>query len=88
MYRRLLNGGPLRPDRVAGWFNAWCPIDPVAIGCPLGDHWRNGPDETPVANPAGRAHDIEEYLAHPEVARTIGIPLSPPALTTPPGGPA
>ncbi|UBU15545.1 trypsin-like peptidase domain-containing protein [Nonomuraea gerenzanensis] len=76
VHRRLLIGEPRRPDRVARWVNAWCPIDPVAIGCPLGDHWTGAPDEVAVANPATRAHDIEEYLAHPEVAEPIGAALS------------
>ncbi|MET8142155.1 trypsin-like peptidase domain-containing protein [Sphaerisporangium sp. NPDC005288] len=69
---RLLASGPRRLDRVARWFNAWCPTDPVTIGCPLGDDWHGEPVETSVANPAERAHDIEEYLTHPEVAREIG----------------
>ncbi|MFC7382439.1 trypsin-like peptidase domain-containing protein [Sphaerisporangium rhizosphaerae] len=69
---RLLVGGSRRLDRVARWFNAWCPTDPVTIGCPLGDDWHGEPVETSVANPAERAHDIEEYLTHPEVAREIG----------------
>jgi endonuclease G, mitochondrial len=80
VHHRLLTGGPRRPDRVAHWFNAWCPVDPVAVGCPLNDHWQGELVEAPVANPADRAHDIEEYLAHPEVARAIGIPLGSPAL--------
>ncbi|MFC7105631.1 trypsin-like serine peptidase [Nonomuraea rubra] len=80
VHRRLLLGGPHRPGRVARWFNAWCPLDPVAIGCPLGGHWTGGPDEVAVANPVGKAHDIEEYLAHPEVAQPIGAALDPAAL--------
>jgi pimeloyl-ACP methyl ester carboxylesterase len=74
--RRLLTGGPERPGRVAHWLNAWCPKDPVAIGCPLSDDWRGELTETPVANPADRVHDIEEYLAHPEIAHAIGVPLT------------
>jgi hypothetical protein len=76
VHRRLLAGGPHRPDRVARWFNAWCPLDPVAIGCPLSGHWAGAPDEVAVANPVGKAHDIEEYLAHPEVAQPIGAALA------------
>jgi V8-like Glu-specific endopeptidase len=72
VYRRLLTGGAERPDRVTHWFNAWCPTDPVAIGCPLSDHWRGELTEAPVINPVDRVHDIEEYLAHPEVAGVIG----------------
>lgn len=75
VYRRLLTGGPQRPERVAHWFNAWCPIDPVTIGCPLGDRWQGELAETPVTNPVGRTHDIEEYLGHPEVAQVIGTRL-------------
>ncbi len=78
VFERLLAGGPQRPDRVAHWFNAWCPSDPVSIGCPLSDHWQGELVETPVANPAGHAHDIEEYLAHPEVAQAIGASLTSP----------
>ncbi|MEV5895419.1 trypsin-like serine peptidase [Nonomuraea fuscirosea] len=83
VFERLISGGPYRPDRVARWFNAWCPIDPVAIGCPLGDRWQDGPDEAPVVNATGRAHDIDEYLAHAEVAQEIGISLCSPAWTAP-----
>ncbi|MFG1687235.1 trypsin-like serine peptidase [Nonomuraea sp. NPDC049269] len=78
VYQRLLTGGPQRPDQVAHWFNAWCPSDPVSIGCPLSDHWQGELVETPVANPAGHTHDIEEYLAHPEVAQAIGASLTSP----------
>jgi len=58
---------------VTQWLNAWCPTDPVAIGCSLSDHWQGEVAETLVTNPVGRAHDIEEYLAHPEVAPVIGV---------------
>ncbi|MFG1968220.1 trypsin-like peptidase domain-containing protein [Nonomuraea fuscirosea] len=83
VFERLISGGPYRPDRVARWFNAWCPIDPVAIGCPLGDRWQDRPDEAPVVNATGRAHDIDEYLAHAEVAQEIGVSLCSPAQTAP-----
>ncbi|MFI7700533.1 trypsin-like serine peptidase [Nonomuraea sp. NPDC049480] len=73
VFQRLLCGGPKRPDRVVRWFNAWCPTDPVSVGCPLGDHWQGELTEAPVANPVGGAHDIEEYLAHPEVAQVISV---------------
>ncbi|MEU6430133.1 serine protease [Microbispora sp. NPDC046973] len=75
VYRRLLAGGPKRPDQVVRWFNAWCPTDPVTVGCPLNDDWQGELVETCVTNPLGRVHDIEEYLAHPEVAREIGAAL-------------
>ncbi|MEV0390241.1 hypothetical protein [Nonomuraea sp. NPDC050643] len=78
--QRLLSGGPHRPDRVARWFNAWSPIDPVAIGCPLAGHWQGELTEVPVANPVSRAHNIDEYLAHPEVAHVVGAGI---ALTQP-----
>ncbi|MGA5116516.1 hypothetical protein [Streptomyces pseudogriseolus] len=48
------------------------PTDPVAIGCPLGDDWPDGPADLAVVNARDRAHDIVEYLAHAEVARSIG----------------
>ncbi|MEO3807530.1 serine protease [Sphaerisporangium sp. B11E5] len=76
VHDRLLTGGPGRLDRVAHWYNAWCPTDPVTIGCPLGDDWPGRLVETSVVNPAGRVHDIEEYLAHPEVAGEIGGALT------------
>ncbi|MFI8193254.1 trypsin-like serine peptidase [Streptomyces sp. NPDC085946] len=71
VYGRLLVGGPKRPDRVADWFKVWCPTDPVAIGCPLGDDWADGLTDFAVVNPHGRAHNIEEYLSHTAVARSI-----------------
>ncbi|WP_206060659.1 hypothetical protein [Nonomuraea basaltis] len=46
VFQRLLCGGPKRPDRVTQWFNAWCPTGPVAIGCPLSDHWQGEVTET------------------------------------------
>ncbi|MBB4698579.1 V8-like Glu-specific endopeptidase [Sphaerisporangium siamense] len=76
VYHRLLIGGPTRLDRVAHWFNAWCPTDPVTLGCPLGDDWHGELVETSVVNPVGRVHDVEEYLTHPEVAREIGVVLT------------
>ncbi|MFE7543289.1 hypothetical protein [Streptomyces platensis] len=72
VYSRLLAGGPKRPERVSHWLNAWCPTDAVAIGCPLGDSWRGELTELAVANARDRAHSIEEYLSHPEVAGAIG----------------
>ncbi|MFF8974220.1 trypsin-like serine peptidase [Streptomyces sp. NPDC014995] len=72
VYSRLLVGGPKRPDKVADWLNAWCPTDAVAIGCPLGDDWADGPTDLAVLNARDRAHHIVEYLAHAEVARSIG----------------
>ncbi|MFC5171975.1 trypsin-like serine peptidase [Streptomyces mutomycini] len=72
VYRRLLTGGAKRPERVAAWVNAWCPTDGVAIGCPLGDDWKGELTELAVTNARDRAHDIGEYLTHPEVAARIG----------------
>ncbi|MEV5409033.1 serine protease [Thermopolyspora sp. NPDC052614] len=77
VYRRLLIGGPERPARVAHWLNVWCPADPVTIGCPLADDWRGELTEISVTNPVDGAHDIAEYLAHPEVAHAIGARLLP-----------
>ncbi|NYV78170.1 serine protease, partial [Streptomyces sp. UH6] len=76
VYRRLLSGGTGRPGRVADWLNAWCPTDPVAIGCPLADRWPDGPSDLAVVNARDRAHDIDQYLAHTEVARSIGDRLA------------
>ncbi|MET8102351.1 serine protease [Streptomyces sp. NPDC005236] len=72
VYNRLLPPGPNRPDRVAHWFNAWCPTDTVAIGCPLKKVWTGELTDLAVANSRDRAHNIEEYLAHAEVAAKIG----------------
>ncbi|WP_405547635.1 hypothetical protein OG478_52255 [Streptomyces phaeochromogenes] len=71
VYSRLLVPGPQRPEKVHQWVNAWCPTDPVAIGCPLDGTWGKLTDLA-VANARDRAHNIEEYLAHPDVAAAIG----------------
>ncbi|MFE7274719.1 trypsin-like serine peptidase [Streptomyces sp. NPDC057623] len=76
VYNRLLVGGPKRPDIVADWLNVWCPTDAVAIGCPLGDDWADGLSDLAVVNARDRAHSIAEYLAHAEVARSIGSRLA------------
>ncbi|MFJ1967185.1 trypsin-like serine peptidase [Streptomyces sp. NPDC087903] len=75
VYNRLLVGGPKRPNIVADWLNVWCPNDAVAIGCPLGDDWADGLSDLAVVNARDRAHKIVEYLAHAEVARSIGSHL-------------
>lgn len=72
VYSRLRVGGAHLPPIAGPWFNAWCPTDPVAIGCPLADDWSGLGAECAVANPHDRAHDIGAYLAHPEVATAIG----------------
>lgn len=77
VHRRLLSGGPVRPSRVGRWLNVWCPADPVCIGCPLEDDWKGQVEERAVENPLQRAHDVEEYLSHPTIARTIASNLSP-----------
>ncbi|MFC8663643.1 trypsin-like serine peptidase [Streptomyces sp. NPDC057199] len=71
VYSRLLVPGPQRPEKVHQWVNAWCPTDAVAIGCPLDGTWGKLTDLA-VANARDRAHNIEEYLAHPDVAAAIG----------------
>ncbi|MEU6811154.1 serine protease [Streptomyces sp. NPDC046831] len=71
VYRRLLIGGPKRPDKVVNWLNAWCPTDAVAIGCPLHDDWADGLTDVAVLNARDRAHNIAEYLSHPEVAAVV-----------------
>jgi endonuclease G, mitochondrial len=75
VFKRLLSGGPRRPDRVGGWLNAWCPADAVAIGCPLRDDWGDRLTEVITDNPKDRAHSIEEYLADGRVAAAIGAAL-------------
>ncbi|MFC8920416.1 trypsin-like peptidase domain-containing protein [Streptomyces sp. NPDC057116] len=72
---RLLVGGPKLPDGQFPWVNVWCPTDAVAIGCPLGDTWQSELTDMAVTNARDRAHDIEEYLLHPEVAARIGTVL-------------
>lgn len=72
VHRKLLAGGPAWPDRVGEWLNTWYAGDPIAIGCPLRPTWGADLRDLPVENPAERAHDIAEYLAHPEVATVIG----------------
>ncbi|MFJ8016714.1 trypsin-like serine peptidase [Streptomyces sp. NPDC096339] len=68
---RLIPPGTKRPGTVTDWVNAWCPTDAVAIGCPLEPVWGKLTEEHAVMNASDRAHDIEEYLAHPEVAAAI-----------------
>ncbi|GGX36538.1 trypsin-like serine peptidase [Streptomyces lomondensis] len=69
---RLLAGGPHRPEKARQWFNAWCPTDAVAIGCPLEDPRWGKVSQLAVANGRDRAHNIDEYLAHKGVASEIG----------------
>ncbi|MEU7896482.1 serine protease [Nonomuraea sp. NPDC049152] len=76
VHRNLLSGGPSRPPRVGAWLNVWCPSDPVCIGCPLDDDWKGQVDERAVENPLQRAHDVEEYLSHPAVARAVSAALA------------
>ncbi|MEU0201804.1 MULTISPECIES: serine protease [unclassified Streptomyces] len=73
---RLLARGPHRPPRVRDWVNVWCPTDTVAIGCPLADERWGKLDQLAVANGRGRAHDIDEYLAHKKAAEAIGSVLA------------
>ncbi|MGW8364379.1 trypsin-like serine peptidase [Streptomyces wedmorensis] len=68
---RLTPPGTNRPGTVSNWVNAWCPTDAVAIGCPLEPSWGKLTEEHAVVNASDRAHSIEEYLAHPEVATAI-----------------
>ena len=75
VFKRLLTGGPQRPDRVRDWLNAWCPADAVAIGCPLRDDWGDRLSEVVTNNPKDRAHSIEEYLADSRVAAAVGAAL-------------
>ncbi|CAM3717648.1 trypsin-like serine peptidase [Smaragdicoccus niigatensis] len=71
VYKKLLIHGPTRPSRVGKWLNTWYAGDPIAIGCPLRKSWGPNLLEMNVENPKAHAHDIAEYLAHPEVAETI-----------------
>ncbi|MGC5020786.1 trypsin-like serine peptidase [Micromonospora sp. DT47] len=71
VYKRLLAGGPHRPDRVATWVNAWCPADAVAIGCPLQGAWGSDVLDVVTDNAKDRAHSIAEYLSDARVARAV-----------------
>ncbi|MDQ1051837.1 serine protease [Streptomyces sp. V4I2] len=71
VYSRLIPPGTRRPDTVKNWVNTWCPTDAVAIGCPLERRWGKLTEEHAVVNASDRAHSIEEYLAHPQVAKVI-----------------
>ncbi|MER6288493.1 trypsin-like peptidase domain-containing protein [Streptomyces sviceus] len=76
VFSRLLAHGPDRRAGINTWLNAWCPTDAVAVGCPLsGQTWGDVADVA-VVNASGRAHSIEEYLAHPEVAAKVGHALT------------
>ncbi|MFC9505730.1 trypsin-like serine peptidase [Streptomyces sp. NPDC057002] len=72
---RLLAHGPHRPPRVRDWVNVWCPTDGVAIGCPLEDERWGKLTQLAVSNGRDRAHNIDEYLAHPGAAGAIGSVL-------------
>ncbi|SCL29440.1 V8-like Glu-specific endopeptidase [Micromonospora rhizosphaerae] len=78
VYKRLLVGGPRRPDRVRTWVNAWCAADAVAIGCPLQGAWGADVVDVVTDNAKDRAHSIAEYLSDPRVARAVvagsGVP--------------
>jgi endonuclease G, mitochondrial len=75
VYKRLVTGGPHRPDRVDSWLNAWCAADAVAIGCPLSQSWGRDITEVLTNNAKDRAHDIAEYLADARVARAVALGL-------------
>ncbi|MFC9679548.1 trypsin-like serine peptidase [Streptomyces sp. NPDC056948] len=72
---RLLAHGPHRPPRVRDWVNVWCPTDAVAIGCPLEDERWGKLTQLAVSNGRDRAHNIDEYLAHPGAAGAVGSVL-------------
>lgn len=75
VHDRLLTRGPHCPTRVPWWFNGWAPTDGVAIGCPLRGRWSGVSAEACVDNPRDRAHEIDEYLARPEVAGALATAL-------------
>ncbi|MFI9810053.1 trypsin-like serine peptidase [Streptomyces sp. NPDC052301] len=72
VYKRLLVEVPRRPETVTDWLNAWYPSDAVTIGCPLADEWAGTVTDVAVVNARDQAHNIMEYLSHPEVAGEIG----------------
>jgi V8-like Glu-specific endopeptidase len=71
VYKRLLAGGPQRPQRVGRWVNAWCAADAVAIGCPLSQVWGHDLTEVLTDNAKDRAHDMAEYLSDARVAKVV-----------------
>ncbi|WP_436770714.1 trypsin-like serine peptidase [Yinghuangia sp. YIM S09857] len=75
VHDRLLTRGPRCPAGVPWWFNGWAPADGVAIGCPLRGRWTGVSAEQCVDNPRDRAHEIDEYLARPEVASALAWAL-------------
>ncbi|MFI1441902.1 trypsin-like peptidase domain-containing protein [Streptomyces fructofermentans] len=77
VYDNLVVTGPDRRGPVTDWANTWSPADPVATGCPLPSAVWGPVTDLRVLNARGRAHKIEEYLAHPEVAGRIGRALRP-----------
>lgn len=71
VHKRLLVGGPRRPERVGTWVNAWCAADAVAIGCPLASTWGGEVVDVMTENAKDRAHDIAEYLSDERVAAVV-----------------
>ncbi|WP_326793929.1 hypothetical protein OHA79_47520 (plasmid) [Streptomyces sp. NBC_00841] len=76
VYRRLLSGGPISPEKVADWLNAWCPTDAVVVGCPLADDWADNPTDLAAVNARDRVHSIGEYLSQAGAVRSIGSRLA------------
>ncbi|MFG2222052.1 trypsin-like peptidase domain-containing protein [Streptomyces sp. NPDC048644] len=74
VHRRLLRPGTERPASVTDWINVWCPTDAVAVGCPLAPVWGEVTDIA-VINARDRAHRIDAYLSHPEVAARLAQAL-------------
>lgn len=73
--RNLLTPGCVHPG-VPAWATVWDDDDFVALGHPIAEKFGSPLEEFRVDNPRGRAHSIEEYLAHPQVAAWIGARLS------------
>ncbi|MFI7138353.1 hypothetical protein ACIBQ5_11505 [Streptomyces massasporeus] len=57
--------------------NVWCPTDAVAIGRPLKDERWGKLTQPAVSDGRDRAHNIEEYLGHPQATREIRGVLRP-----------
>jgi hypothetical protein len=73
VYRNLLTPGPAHPK--VEWITAWDPDDFVALGHPLTELYGEPLTDIRVDNPFGKAHAVEQYLAHESVADRIGQAL-------------
>jgi hypothetical protein len=74
-HRNLLAGGPIHPA-IDAWVTAYDPQDIVTLGHPLAPLYGEPLDDLQVDNPFLKAHSIEKYLSHAQVAAHIGDALA------------